>query len=145
MLPSLTILTIWKCENFKEGLSTCCERNCLFPLVFFSHPYCTHIQLEERVQKCFSAFQLSYQNNRMSERQQDELNSRASKELPLYCVWVVVVLGGRAHKSRERSAVQWHRDTSGDTFWLSGIYFLVHAIFVASKLWIWQHFKENTY
>ena len=22
--------------------------------------------------------------------------------------------------------------------WLAGIYFLVHAIFVASKLWIWQ-------
>ena len=25
--------------------------------------------------------------------------------------------------------------------WLAGIYFLVHAIFVASKLWIWQQFK----
>ena len=23
-------------------------------------------------------------------------------------------------------------------WWLAGIYFLVHAIFVASKLWIWQ-------
>ena len=27
--------------------------------------------------------------------------------------------------------------------WLAGIYFLVHAIFVASKLWIWQQFKAN--
>ena len=27
--------------------------------------------------------------------------------------------------------------------WLAGIYFLVHAIFVASKLWIWQQFKDN--
>ena len=26
-------------------------------------------------------------------------------------------------------------------FWLAGIYFLVHAIFVASKLWIWQQFN----
>ena len=25
--------------------------------------------------------------------------------------------------------------------WLAGIYFLVHAIFVASKLWIWQQFN----
>ena len=25
--------------------------------------------------------------------------------------------------------------------WLAGIYFLVHAIFVASKLWIWQEFN----
>ena len=27
--------------------------------------------------------------------------------------------------------------------WLAGIYFLVHAFFVASKLWIWQQFKDN--
>ena len=48
-------------------------------------------------------------------------------------------------KSRIRRNLDWgHRDTSGDTFWLAGIYFLVHAIFVASKLWIWQHFKEDT-
>ena len=25
--------------------------------------------------------------------------------------------------------------------WLAGIYFLVHAIFVARKLWIWQQFN----
>ena len=25
--------------------------------------------------------------------------------------------------------------------WLAGIYFLVHAIFVACKLWIWQQFN----
>ena len=25
--------------------------------------------------------------------------------------------------------------------WLAGIYFLVYAIFVASKLWIWQQFN----
>ena len=25
--------------------------------------------------------------------------------------------------------------------WLAGIYFLVHAIFVALKLWIWQQFN----
>ena len=30
-----------------------------------------------------------------------------------------------------------------DTFWLAGIYFLVHAVFVASKLWIWQHFRKT--
>ena len=29
-----------------------------------------------------------------------------------------------------------HKNTSGDTFWFAGIYFLVHTIFVASKLWI---------
>ena len=51
----------------------------------------------------------------------------------------------RVHKSRDlRDLDRGHKDTPGDTFWLAGKYFLVHAIFVASKLWIWQHFKENT-
>ena len=66
--------------------------------------------------------------------------AHSPKKIPPPCGNVEV----RADKSGDRAiAEQWHRDTSGDTFWLSGIYFLVHAIFVASKLWIWQHFKET--
>ena len=50
----------------------------------------------------------------------------------------------RALKSRERaSAARGHTDTSGDKFWLAGIYFLVHTIFVALKLWIWRHFESK--
>ena len=50
---------------------------------------------------------------------------------------------GRVHKSRDlRDLDRGHKDTPGDTFWLAGIYFLVHAIFVASKLWIWQQFRK---
>ena len=49
-----------------------------------------------------------------------------------------------ALKSRDlRDLDRGHKDTPGDTFWLAGIYFLVHAIFVASKLWIWQHFRKT--
>ena len=64
-----------------------------------------------------------------------------------YRIWLLINIMPpkyRALKSGFHAfVVQWHRDTSGDTFWLSWIYFLVHAIFVASKLWIWQHFKET--
>ena len=48
----------------------------------------------------------------------------------------------RVHKRRyPRDLDPGHKDTPGDTFWLAGIYFLVHAIFVAGKLWIWQQFN----
>ena len=37
----------------------------------------------------------------------------------------------RVHKSRDlRDLDREHKDTLGDTFWLAGIYFLVHADFV---------------
>ena len=50
---------------------------------------------------------------------------------------------GRPGKSRNHAISDWgHKDTPGDTFWLAGIYFLGHAIFVASKLWIWQQFRK---
>ena len=56
--------------------------------------------------------------------------------------FILTVMSGRLQKNRERaSAARGHRDTSGDTFWLAGIYILVHAIFEASKLLIWQHFR----
>ena len=60
-------------------------------------------------------------------------------------VIIIFHVGKHPHPSRPATAASGGHVKKASVcvkLWLAGIYFLVHAIFVASKLWIWQkHLK----